>query len=146
VLPGQPEAVTLAPFTEDLLGTEYSGVVPDGWEAQGNGAFARQQSALDQTVLLQQVVPGGNAAMFLGLLSDQLGLDEEPASSGEYADAAGRSWTLYDVEVQGAPVDLALTDADGVTYIVILFSSRDEQAFYVEQAFLPALEAIAVAE
>jgi pimeloyl-ACP methyl ester carboxylesterase len=144
ILPGQPEAVTLVPFTENLLGTEYSGVVPDGWEAQGNGAYARQQSSLDQTLLLQQVVVGGNAELFLDLLSDQLGLDEIPASSETYEDAAGREWTLYDLTVQGAPANLALADADGVTYIVMLFSSADEQSFYVEQLFLPALEAIEV--
>lgn len=146
ILPGEPEAVTLVPFTEEILGTEYSGVVPEGWEAQGNGAYARQQSALDQTLLLQQVVSGGNAELFLPLLSDQLGLEEAPESSGEYVDAAGRAWTLYALNVQGTPGNLALVDAGGVTYIVILFSSEDEQPFYVEEVFLPALEAITAAE
>ncbi len=142
IIPGEPEAVTLIPFTEAILGTQYSGVVPDGWEAQGNGAFARKQSALDQTTVLQQVVAGGNASLFLSLLSDQLGLEEEPESSGEYVDAAGRAWTLYEMDVQGTPGNMALVDDGGLTYIVILFSSEDEQAFYVEELFLPALEVI----
>lgn len=146
VLPGEPEAVTLAPFTEEVLGTAYSGVAPEGWEAQGNGAYARLQSALDQTLLLQQVVAGGDAELFLALLLDQLGLEEAPASSEEYVDARRRVWTLYELDVQGTPTDLALTDADGVTYIVMLFSRADERAFYVEEVFRPALEAITVAE
>ena len=142
ILPGEPEAVTLVPFTEEILGTEYSGVVPEGWEAQGNGAYARQQTALDQTLLLQQVVAGGDADLFLTLLSDQLGLEDTPQTSGEYVDAAGRAWTLYETDVQGTPANLALVDAVGLTYIVILFSSADEQPFYVDEVFLPALEAI----
>lgn len=144
ILPGEPGAVTLAPFTEELLGTEYSGVAPEGWEAQGNGAYARLQSGLDQTMLLQQVVPGGDAELFLGLLSDQLGLEDVPASSGEYVDESGRAWTLYELDIQGTPANLALVDDGGVTYIVMLFSNADEQAFYVEEVFRPALEAIEV--
>lgn len=142
ILPGEPEAVTLVPFTEEILGTEYSGVVPQGWEAQGNGAYARQQTALDQTLLLQQVVAGGDADLFLTLLSDQLGLEDTPQTSGEYVDAAGRAWKLYETDVQGTPANLALVDAGGLTYIVMLFSSADEQPFYVDELFLPALEAI----
>jgi pimeloyl-ACP methyl ester carboxylesterase len=145
IVPGEPEAVTLVPFREEILGTAYRGVAPRGWDDQGNGSFARQQTALDQTVLLQQVVRGGNAELFVGLLAEQLGIAETPASSGEYGDSSGRAWALYEMDVQGSRVDLALAEEGRVTFIVMLFSNSSEQAFYFDEVFLPALEAIELA-
>lgn len=146
VVPGQPEAVTLAPFDAEILGTAYRGVAPAGWDEQGNGSFARQQTALDQTAILQQVVSGGNAGLVVELLTGQLGLAQAPQPSGEYGDAGGRAWTLYEMEVQGSPVNMAVAEEGRLTFVVLLFSSRDEQAFYYEELFLPALEAIAAVE
>jgi pimeloyl-ACP methyl ester carboxylesterase len=146
IVPGQPEAVTLVPFETEMLGTAFRGVAPRGWDDQGSGSFARQQTALDQTALLQQVVRGGNANLFVELLANQLGLAQAPESSGEYTDAAGRDWALYEMEVQGSPVDLAAVDEGRLTFIVVLFSNRDERAFYYEELFLPALEAIEATE
>jgi pimeloyl-ACP methyl ester carboxylesterase len=146
IVAGAPEAVTLEPFTAELLGTTYEGVAPAGWDDQGGGSFARLQTALDQTALLQQVVRGGDAELFLELLAQQLGSVETPASSGSYTDASGRDWALYELGVQGSPVTIGLTDAERATFIVVLFSSGAEQDFYVEEVFLPALEAIRVVE
>jgi hypothetical protein len=146
IVSGQPEAVALVPFETEMLGTAYSGVAPRGWDDQGSGSFARQQTALDQTALLQQVVRGGNTSLFVALLAEQLGLAEAPERSGEYTDSAGRAWALYEMEVQGSPVNLAAVDEGRLTFIVVLFSNRDEQAFYYEELFLPALEAIEAVE
>jgi len=142
IVPGETTDVTLVPFTTTILGSEVSGVVPEGWEEISPGTFARQESGLDQTALVQQAVPGLNAADFLDLLSGQLGLEEAPAQA-ETVEVGGRIWSLYQTELQGQLVDIALAE-DTFTYVVVLFSSLRERPYLYEAVLLPVLEAIEV--
>jgi pimeloyl-ACP methyl ester carboxylesterase len=145
VTPGSGPAVELVPFTTDLFGTQLSGVVPQGWEEVSTGIFARQQTALDQTALLQQAAPGIDPQQFLDLLTSQLGLDEHlaPVASQQ---AGGRTWDLYATDAQGVLVDIGLAqdEGQGITYVVLLFSHEAERDALYESVFLPALEAIQV--
>jgi len=143
-VPGEATAeVSLEPFTTDVFGTEVSGVAPAGWEEVNAGAFARQETGLDQTVILQQVAPGAVAEQLLELLSEQLGLEETPESAQD-VDAGGHAWTLYEAESQGSPVDIALAEDGAFTYVVLLVSDRSERSYLYENVFRPALEAIQV--
>ena len=143
VTPGSTAAVEMAPFTTDLFGAELSGVAPEGWEEVSTGIFVREQTALDQTALLQQAAPGIDSEQFLGLLTEQLGLEEglQPLTTQE---VGGRTWTLYASEAQGALVDIGLADDEGITYVVLLFSHEEERDALYESVFLAALEAIEV--
>lgn len=145
-VPGEEgEAVEVAPFTTELFGVELSGVAPEGWEEQEGspGIFVRRRSALDQTALLQQAVPGVEPEQLLELLSGQFGLEEPPEPTSTHQ-ANGRFWSLYETEAQGVPVDIALAEGESVAYLVILFSHRAERDTLYEAVFLPALEAIEV--
>lgn len=143
-VPGAAAAeVTLEPFTTDIVGTELTGVVPAGWEEVSPGAFARQETGLDPTVIVQQVAPGAVAEQLLGILANQLGLAETPESAGTF-DAGGLTWTLYEAESQGSPVDIALAEDGAFTYVVLLSSDGDERGYLYNAVFLPALEALQV--
>ena len=136
-LPGDVvELGALVPFEDGLV----AGVAPEAWESLGPGTFARQASGLDQTALIQQAVPGGSSDLVLGLLASQLGLDDPVAF--EELEAGDRLWTRYEGELQGFVADIALTDADGLTYLVVLISDADERAQLVEQVLLPVLAEI----
>ncbi len=141
--PGSMPAVVMEPFTIDLLGAELSGLAPAGWEEVSTGIFARQLTVLDQTALLQQAAPGISASQFLDVLTRQLNLDERPQLAATQQ-ASGRSWNIYGAETQGALVDIALAEDGGITYMVLLFSHRDERDTLYNTALLPALAAIRV--
>lgn len=139
-VPGSEAAITLVPFANDDFG--IMGLVPEGWQEVGPGVYSRGQSALDQTVLIQQAAPF-DAGQLLDLLTTQLGLPEPPEASDTYETAA-RTWDLYAAEVQGLPVLIALAEEEGTTYVVLLISAADEQAGLIEAVFFPALEAFAL--
>lgn len=143
VTPDGETTVEMAPFTSDLFGAELSGVAPEGWDEVSTGIFARQRTALDQTALLQQAAPGIDPERYLGLLSDQLGLEEE-LTIDSTREAGRKAWTLYAAEAQGALVDIAVAEEEGITYVVLLFSHRAERSTLYESVFLPALAAIEV--
>ena len=138
-IPGETSEVgALVPFDDDTAGV--TGVVPSDWESVAFGTYARQASALDQTALIQQAIPGGSTELVLGLLGGQLGMeDPEPIDEVDIGD---RRWTRYRGDLQGFVADIALTDADGLTYLVVLVSDEAERDSLVDAVLLPVLEAI----
>jgi pimeloyl-ACP methyl ester carboxylesterase len=134
-----PDFVLAELELEPLVTNTYETVIPAGWEEimPGTGTYA--ESANAQTVLLIQAVPGPSS-MLLGLLAGQLGVDElgDPATTLETG--AGLSWDIYrDLEVQGLPGALAVTESGGQTYLVILFSASQFEIFY-DLVLVPAVE------
>lgn len=139
-VPGEVvEVGALVPFEDATAGV--SGVVPDGWQSLGFGAFFRQNSGLDQTALIQQAVPGSSAALVLNLIAGQFGIEDDPAPIGELQ-SGGRAWTRYEGEIQGFVADIALAESDGRTYLVVLISDPEERADLVDGVLVPAMEAI----
>ncbi len=135
------EVITLAPFTNSDFG--IAGVVPEGWDQVSPGAYSRGRGALDQTALVQQAASGVTTEQLLNALSDQLGLDEAPKSSGTY-ETAVYTWTLYAVEAPGFLTMIGLTETDGTTVVVLLVSPANEQETLVNAVFFPALDALTV--
>ncbi len=131
--------VTLVPFESELFG--ITGLVPEGWEEIAPGGYLRGQSALDQTIILQQAAPGTEADDLLSLLASQFSWAESPESSGSH-DTDNGTWTLYNAEVQGLPTILGLREENGTTFLVLLLSSVDEHDQLTEDVFFPALEAL----
>ena len=137
------ERSALLPHTSEGYG--YESVVPEGWTDVGQGIFARQRDAKDPTLLAQQSAPV-SANEVLASLLPQLGLTAAPKSVGTHQGDA-LEWTLYQVDValgEGeVAVDLALSDEDSTTYIVLLQSAPDERDALRESIFLPTLNAFA---
>lgn len=137
------ERVVLLPHTSEGYG--YESVVPEGWTDVGRGIFARQRDAADPTLLAQQSAPV-SAEDVLASLLPQLRLTEAPQSVGTHQGDA-LEWTLYQVDValgeDEVAVDLALSDEEGTTYIVLLQSAPDEYDALRESIFLPTLNAFA---
>jgi hypothetical protein len=132
-------AIELEPFINEEM--DISGVIPAGWEDQGNGVYLRGASSLDGTVL---IVQGGpiSADELLGLYVELLGLDGVPQSVGE-REANGLTWMLYAIEFQGQPADIALAEqADGLALIVLLVSEPAEYEDMSEAVFLPVVDAL----
>jgi len=128
----------LEPFIDEEM--NISGMIPTGWTSQGNGVFTRETSQLDATVLIAQAGPV-SAADLLTLWVDQLELDEMPESVGERK-ANGLTWTLYSIQFQDLPADLALSERDGLALIVLLVSEPREREVMSEAVFLPAVDAL----
>ncbi len=134
----QPAAITLVPFTSDTFG--ITGLVPDGWNEAAPGVY--QRGALDQVALIQQAAPGTPADQLVTLLATQLGLDDAPEQVGS-REANGLAWALYELEVQGIQLDLAVTQDDaGNSYLVLMQYPPDEREKLYETVFLAAVDAL----
>lgn len=133
--------ITLVPFTSETFG--ITGVIPEGWTESSPGVHVRGNSALDGTVIIQQAVPGVSADDLLQLLTGQLGLTDAPTST-ETVELGTYTWVFYQTEASGGMVDFALTESDGTTIIVVLFSSAEERQTLIDQVFMPVLEAIQI--
>ncbi len=131
-------AVELEPFVN--VDMDISGLVPAGWEDQGNGVYWREASSLDATVLIAQGAEV-SADELLGLYVDAMELDDPLESVGERK-ANGMTWTLYAVEFQGQPTDIALTEQYGQALIVLLMSEPGEREMMLESVFFPVVDAL----
>ena len=129
--------VTLMPFTNDAFG--FTGLVPEGWVEVAPGIYGK--SALGETTIVQQSAPLIGIEGMLNLLQTQLGLDEALSLAGT-REANNLTWSLYETEGRGLSLNIALTEHDGTTYIVVLSTPFDERGFYFSEVFLPAVDAL----
>ncbi len=137
----QAAEIVLVPFEEDVFGVTVSGVVPEGWESVGPGAWARGTNVADQTAIVQQAVPGaGDPELLIGLFGSQLGFAEDPVSNGTI-DAGGRTWSLYTGTIDGFPTEVALGADAGITGVVVLITTTEERASLRTDVLLPVLDA-----
>ncbi|MBK8900440.1 MAG: alpha/beta fold hydrolase [Anaerolineaceae bacterium] len=133
--------IELVEYTSETFG--ISGVRPAEWQELAPGTYARGASALDQTVIIQQAAPPGlGAEGLLAVLVGQMGLEETPAQSGEYEDANGRTWSLYESEFQGFPINLGFYEDDDGLFIVMLISEASQTDVLYNAVFTPAMDAI----
>lgn len=135
-------AIPMTPFTDEGYG--ISGVVPEGWRADGPGLMARGQSSNDFTLVIQQVAPASAAAVLQSVLP-RLGLQTAPESVGTHQGTA-LNWTLYKVDVKAntllITVDMALSEVDSKTYIAMMQTSPEEYDTLHAGVFLPMLDAM----
>ncbi len=129
-------AIELEPFTNADAG--YSGVKPKGWQEAAAGTFARASSPLDAVAVSYQVVPGGNVDMVIPLIGKQFGIDEKNIVTRE---ANGLKWRLLIGELQGIPVNMALSDSNGKVYLILFLTNAEEKDALYEQIFLPIVDA-----
>jgi hypothetical protein len=132
----------MKPYSNGELG--LSCVVPDGWDEIEPGIFSRPGSVLNAAAMQVAVVPLSIEEV-LDALTQNYALDEIPESTGE-RQANDLVWSLYDVEAQDAPRDIALAESDGMTLVVIVRSPADEQDALFEAVFLPIVDAMVTLE
>jgi pimeloyl-ACP methyl ester carboxylesterase len=143
---GQDEAdIAQRPVEDALYGVRS--VVPADWQEVAGPRFTRGASPDDPFLVLRSA-PTGVAGLWQALLPE-LGLSDIPEASSELvSDHFG--WMLYaiDVEVPGGDVvvQLALTEAEGTGYFVLLRSDPLEADVLREQVFLPAVRAFEALE
>jgi hypothetical protein len=89
-------------------------------------------------------VPMASGDLFT-LLAEQIGFapDLEPVAREELDRF---TWDLYAFELQGLTLDLALAEAKGMTYLVLLAAQPEEHDALYEQVFWPAVGALAPLE
>ncbi|MFN2241772.1 MAG: alpha/beta hydrolase [Anaerolineae bacterium] len=138
VVPTEAGAVALEPFIDEEL--DIAGVVPTGWTNQSNGVYTRGSSDLDATVLIEQGGPL-SAEEILGLYVELLELGDVPESVGG-REANGLTWSLYELEYQDLPANIALTEQYGQALIVFLVSEPGERETMLESVFFPAVDAL----
>jgi pimeloyl-ACP methyl ester carboxylesterase len=142
VTPGNSGAqnapITLVPFNNTTMG--ITGVVPDGWKELITGTYSRAQSGIDQTALAYQVIPGANVQLALPLLSSQFGITDTQGTSRE---ANGLIWRLFEGDFGGAKLNLAMADGNTGVYLIILVTNNaNDQSYFYDQVFLPAIDAL----
>lgn len=137
------ETIFLLPHTDEAFGIET--VVPEGWTNAGNGIFTRGTPPSDLTLIAQQSAPLPASALLNAILP-QLALTEAPESVGTHQGTT-LEWTLYMVEVPAGSitvnVDLALAEASGTTYLVLVQSLPEDYETLHTGVFLPTLDAFA---
>ncbi len=132
-----PSAIELVPFESTGL-INVSGVRPEGWIDAGNGAFARQQTGLDPTVLVVLPTTGLPAENLAQLMSAQLGAELLP---GDPIQVDGEAWEFYSTPaVDPQAVRMAVSPGDSGT-IVLLAAEPDEMDALFDALFLPVAEA-----
>jgi pimeloyl-ACP methyl ester carboxylesterase len=129
--------LNLVPFTSATFG--ISGIVPEGWEEVSPGVYAR--SPLGLVVVLQQAAPYVGAENLLQLVTESLGLEEVPEKVGNRK-SDNFSWSLYEFEVQGVLVDMAVAESRGTSYLILLQSPASERDFYHAEVYLPVVDAL----
>jgi hypothetical protein len=133
--------VSLVPFSESLLGTSWSGLIPDGWERQAPGVWARGLNGFDQSAIIQQFAPGTPPTLVLALIAAQFGLGEDPEPTDRYRAPLG-TWSLYEGSLAGTAVTIGLIETSGGTILIAMVSPPAEEAILLEDVFFPALDAI----
>ena len=137
------ETIFLLPHTDEAFGIET--VVPEGWTNAGNGIFTRGTPPSDLTLIAQQSAPLPASALLNAILP-QLALTEAPESVGTHQGTT-LEWTLYMVEVPAGSitvnVDLALAEASGTTYLVLVQSLPEDYETLHTSVFLRTLDAFA---
>jgi glutamine amidotransferase-like uncharacterized protein len=134
--------ITLAPYT----GKGFTGVAPSGWTEKNPGEFSRGESPSDPTFLVQQEVPGATSDLVMGLLAPKLGLETAPESVGGITNAS-LSWELFSGEgarpdVGTTKLDIALAEANGRVYLVLMGTRPDEYADLHYGGFLRVVDTL----
>jgi pimeloyl-ACP methyl ester carboxylesterase len=132
-------AIEFEPYENQELGLKAA--VPKGWSEVQPGIFARSSPTVDMAVIQMAVEPTTSLEEMIEALRLGYGLDSTPEITGE-RQANDLSWSLYSIEVQGVPRDIALAESDGKILILIMRSAADERDELYESVFLPLVDAL----
>ena len=131
-------ATTASVEFETFTNAGYSAVKPKDWKEAAPGTYARSSNPLDVAAISYQALPGGNVDLVLPILSAQFGVKSGTATTRE---ANGLTWRLLAGELQGIPVDLAITDSNGKVYMILVLANAEDRDALYEALFIPAIDA-----
>jgi beta-glucosidase len=149
----EPPGPVLVPHTDYLYG--FTSVVPQGWaesvEARTVGNFT-PEGAVDGRIsltlqLVTAVAPGAAEVILNSALQPAAPLERSgPLATERF------TWDLFETESEAeifggqmTSIELALTEADAGTYLVLLAAPENDAPTLRETVFLPAVEAFASA-
>ncbi len=137
--------ITLVSYTSDDMA--ITGVVPEGWLEVAPGAYARNNSRTDLTLIIQQAARGVSGDEIAAVLLPRLGLEELPEEASA-RESETLAWTLYTVAIDvpnlgTVQVDLALSETESTTYLILLQALSDDYEALHQAVFLPAVDALA---
>jgi pimeloyl-ACP methyl ester carboxylesterase len=135
-----PPPLALVPFTEELLGTPVSGVVPEGWTALADGTYVRGSSAVDQTAILQQLIPLVGPDELVDLFADQFNMTQGPEKTSTRESPLG-TWQLYRGDAEGFSIDIAAARVGKSTALILVISDASERDQLLGELLLPAIDA-----
>jgi hypothetical protein len=143
---GSEAGVSLISYENETFG--ISGLVPENWAQVQPGTYARASSATDNTLIIQKSYPDMGMGDLLEVLLPALQITGLPEQYGEHG-TEYFSWKLYQTSINAPGVgtfsiDLALSEIDGVPYLVLL---QAEESEYTEtdmhnSIFTPMLNAL----
>lgn len=116
-----------------------SGVIPAGWDEVGPGTWAQSDNLLRGSVILQQVVIESPHGLLIGGFEASLGTEFEELPDQT---VAGRTWSRFEAIIPGSVLDVAITDDDGSTHLVVLQHAPADRDAAVAALLEPILEAI----
>ena len=132
-----PADIILVPYTSQEFG--FTGVVPAGWVEFSPGHFQPAVPSTEPTLFAQFGLSGGTIEQIgqLAVLPDRF--------SSRKTSALG--WDLYSQalevpDVATITVELALAEASGGAYVIVLGSLAEDHEMLREHLFLPALDAL----
>ena len=131
--------VTLVAFEDPELGIR--GVVPAGWTNVAPGVYSESPQT-SPVVIIQQGNPTDVMQQAVPAFIQQFGVSI-PQEPNETIELRGVDWSLYQLTVQGQPVDIGISGDDrGFSYLVILASDTQSRDPFYRSVFLPSLAAI----
>ncbi|MDF1597109.1 MAG: alpha/beta hydrolase [Acidimicrobiia bacterium] len=136
-------AIALKPVTVETFGATIDALAPDNWEEFGTGVYLRGLDGLDQTALLFQAIAGSQAELLLATLTAQLGAGEADMTTRSY-DGGTTTWEIHTLEVDGVATEVALTETNGFTVLVMLATDPADRDVYIDAILIPILEALQV--
>ncbi len=133
--------VELETFTSETGG--FTGLKPVDWQEAVPGTYARASNPLDAAAISYQALPGGNVDLVIPFIGAQFGIDTKNVITRE---ANGLNWRLLSGELQGIPVQMAITDRDGTIYLILLLANQEDKDVLTETLLLPAIDAFVPSE
>jgi glutamine amidotransferase-like uncharacterized protein len=124
----------------------FHGMVPDAWTEKRPGEFARGDTNMDPTFLVQQEVPGATSELVIELLAPRLGIAVFPEPSGAFRNQQ-LSWELYvtesgDADAGTIKFDVALAEGADRVFLVLMGSTAEEYDDLHYGVFLPVVDAL----
>lgn len=144
-----PEPAVDAIVFEEFEWPHYgiTGIAPENWGGLVPGVYSRPGDNDDIVSLLYQP-PAATIARLVQPILPAMGLEALP-DTGESIEVGDQTWTFYRLTYAsptGGPVavGMAITEIDGLYYLIMLQSTPDEYDALFEMVLLPALEAYTV--
>jgi hypothetical protein len=143
--------VVMMPYVSEEMG--FRSVVPANWEHEDGASYMRRESQIDQTTLIQVVIPDMSMAEAKVYAASQLGMESLPDSVGTYT-SPRLTWDLHEFEtvlseLVKAKMQLAMSEYEEDIYVVLMVALQGDyeaEAPYHETIFNSAIYSLSPLE